>query len=343
MLDRGRLRLGLAGFGRLAREYYLPALEKLDGARLVAVADPLAESRAAAAGRLPWVAVHSDHRAMLEGAELDAMLVASPPSTHLRAWNDAAARGLPVFVEKPFVLLGQLQEIDGGPAARLLMVDFNRRFWPTYRRAGELLRGGELGNPVEVEFQLHADVISWSTVTRHRFSEEEGGILHDLGGHAIDLAVSLLGKEPGSVAAEMSSERWPNDRLRLALDFSDGSRFQCDLAWRDHNRERLAARGPAGRLRLADPNSVLHVVRSGARGSRAVDRVLDAAMFGYRALRRDRSMSRFSIASALASFVRAVREGGTFSPGFDDAVRNVRWLEAASRSASEGGRAVGMV
>jgi hypothetical protein len=84
-------------------------------------------------------------------------------------------------------------------------------------------------------------------------------------------------------------------------------------------------------------------VRSGARGSRVVDRVLDAAMFGYRALRRDRSMSRFSIASALASFVRAVREGGTFSPGFDDAVRNVRWLEAALRSASEGGRAVRMV
>jgi predicted dehydrogenase len=66
----------------------------------------------------------------------------------------------------------------------------------------------------------------------------------------------------------------------------------------------------------------------------------DAGVFLYRALRRSRSMARFSIASALKSFVRAVAAGGPLSPGFDEAVENVRWLEAAARSSAEGRPAV---
>ena len=340
MPSSGGMRLGLVGFGRLAREYYLPALRNLDEARIVAVADPLQESRSEAVRRLPGVRVYENHLPMLDTASLDAVLVASPPSTHLRAWNDAAARDLPVFMEKPFVLCGQLGAIVRGSAEGRLMVDFNRRFWPTYRRIGALLREGAFGSPVTADFQLHTDVLSWSTVTRHRFSDEEGGVLHDLGGHAIDLAGDLMGADPVSVASEESTMRWPADRMRLELLFADGSRFRCDVAWRDRNRERLAIQGPAGGLRLEEPNMVAHFTSDGAGRLRVFDRVLDAAMFGYRAVRRKRAMSCFSIGSALASFVRTAREGGAFSPGFEDAVRNVRWLEAARCSTKDGGRAV---
>jgi predicted dehydrogenase len=336
-MSRGdALRIGVAGFGRLARDYYMPALRTLDGVRLVAVADPLAESRTDAARRVASLEVFSDPRAMLESARLDALLVASSPSTHLEIWNAAAARDLPVFMEKPFVLSGQLGQIEGGHSRSKLMLDFNRRFWPTYRRAGELLREGTLGTPVEVDFQLHTDVLSWSTVTRHRFSKDEGGILHDLGGHAIDLAATLLGRQPETVTARMSDARWPDDHTRLDLSFEDGSAVRCDLAWSDRTRERLSAQGPRGRLTLADPNMAIRLEKNGARGSRVVGAVRDLATFGYRALRRDRTMSRFSIRSALAAFFRALSDGEPFSPGFEDAVGNVRWLEAAARSAIEG-------
>ncbi|HEY3172772.1 MAG TPA: Gfo/Idh/MocA family oxidoreductase [Thermoanaerobaculia bacterium] len=334
------LRIGLAGFGRLARDYYVPAFRRLAGARLVAVADPLPGSRAVAAHGLPPFDVYSDHRSMLERARLDALLVASPPSTHLAIWNDAAARGLAVFMEKPFVLCGQLDEIVRGAETSNLMLDFNRRFWPTYRRMGELVRGGILGRPVAVEFRLHTDVLSWSTVTQHRFSQEEGGILHDLGGHAIDLATDLLGEEPVTITAQMWNGKWPNDHLQLDLAFSDGSTVRCDLAWGDRTCERLSIRGPDARLYLPDPNMAIHLEGNGECRSRIAARCRDVAMFGYRALRRERAMSRFSIRSALAAFVHALREGEPFSPGFDDAVRNVRWLEAAARSAADGKQAV---
>lgn len=330
------LRIGVAGFGRLARDYYLPAFRTLPAARLVAVADPLPPSRAEAARRMPSLAIFPDHVEMLERAALDALLVASPPSTHLPIWNAAAARGLPVFMEKPFVLCGQLPEIARGPVTPKLMVDFNRRFWPTYRAIAELIQRGVLGKPVEVEFLLHTDVLSWSTVTRHRFSQDEGGILHDLGGHAIDLATVLLGREPETVTARISDSRRSGDHLHLELAFPDGSVARCDLAWGDRTRERLAVAGPLGRLSLADPNMAIRLSRNGTRIPRFADDLRDLVTFGYRVLRRNRTMSRFSIRSALAAFIRSILDGEPFSPGFEEAVRNVQWLEAAACSAAEG-------
>ena len=165
--QRAPLRIGIAGFGRLSRDYYLPAFRTIEGARLVAVADSLPASRAEATRRLPSVDVYPDYPAMLERASLDAILVATPPSSHLEIWNHAAARGVPVFMEKPFVLCGQLDKIERGKATSNLMVDFNRRFWPTYRRVAELVRRGVPGRPVEGDFRLHVDLLGWSTVTRH--------------------------------------------------------------------------------------------------------------------------------------------------------------------------------
>jgi len=335
-VPREPLRLGVAGFGRLVRDVYLPAFRSLRDARLVAVADPLPASRSAAAKLLKGAAVHSDHRELLERDALDGLLVASPPSSHLEIWRDAAAHGVPVFMEKPLVLSWQLAEVARIPGDGRLMLDFNRRFWPPYRRIAELVRGGEVGTPVEIEFVLHTDIYSWSTVTRHRLAPEEGGILHDLGGHAIDLAADLLGAEPESIAAASSSREWEGDGLRLHLAFEDGSIFRGFVGYESDTCERLTVRGPLGRLTLRDPNMAIHLQRRGSRAPGLASRGRDLAAFGYRALRRDRSMTRYTIRAALASFVRSLRTGAPFSPGFDAAVRNVRWLEAAERSLADG-------
>ena len=142
---REPLRIGVAGFGRLVRDIYLPAFRRLPGARLVAVADPLAESRSAAAHRLPGAAVYPDHRALLASTNLDGLLVASPPSSHLEIWDGASDRGIPVFMEKPFVLSHQLARIERRPPGARLMLDLNRRFWPPYRRISSA--EGSSGSP----------------------------------------------------------------------------------------------------------------------------------------------------------------------------------------------------
>jgi predicted dehydrogenase len=330
------LRIGIAGFGRLVRDIYLPAFRSLRGARIVAVADPHPPSRAAAADRLRHAVVYPDHRNLLDRENVEGLLVASSPSSHLEIWRDAAARGVAVFMEKPFVLSGQLGEVAGLPPDPRLMLVFNRRFWPPYRRIADLVQAGEIGRPVEVDYVLRTDVLRWSTVTRHRLAPEEGGILHDLGSHAIDLAADLLGEQPESVAATLSSREWEGDGLRLDLVFADGSAFHGFVGYETSTCERLTVRGPRGRLILRNPNMAIHLQRKGERGPRIAARCRDLALFAYRGVRRDRTMTRYSICRALASFVRSLETGGPFSPGFDEAVGNVRWLEAAERSIADG-------
>ena len=333
----GELRLGVVGFGRLARDFYLPALRTLAGVRLVAVADPLPESRRAAAARVAGAAIHADHHALLAKTPPDGLLVASPPSTHLEVWRTATARGIAAFVEKPLVLASELPVLDGRESDRRVMVDFNRRFWPPYLRLRTLVHDGVLGRPVHVDFALSLDVLGWSRVTRHRLDGREGGLLHDLGCHAIDLATELLGEEPDGVEAETSSRRWPGDHVRLRLVFPSGASAACELAYGARTRERLALRGPMAAAWLVEPNAALHVEPAGARSSRLVAALHDAAFLGYRAIRRSHAIGRASIRGALAAFAASLRSGAPFSPGLEDGARNARYVAAALRSAARGG------
>jgi predicted dehydrogenase len=242
-----------------------------------------------------------------------------------------------VFMEKPFVLDGQLERATPAAAARrLLMVNFNRRFWPEYQRLRALVQSGAIGRPAAAEFILQTDVLSWSSITRHRLSPSEGGVLYDLGSQVLDLAMTVFGQEPVSIDARIHTERWEADHVRLSLELAGGTAVHCSLAYTDHNRECAVIRGAAGTARLRDPNMAVHLERVSSSMRSLVGLCRDAAVLGYRALRRDHSMLRFSVRSALETFVRALHAGQPFSPGFDDAERNLRWLEAARRSAASG-------
>jgi predicted dehydrogenase len=335
--DSTELRIGIVGFGRLAREFYLPALRMLRGVRVVAVADPLPASRDAAAARVQGAVIHADPHAMVASTALDGVLVASPPSTHLDLWRAATARGIAAFVEKPLILASEIDALDGRESDRRVMVDFNRRFWPPYLRLGALVRDGSLGRPVEIEFSLVLDVMGWSQVTRHRLDDREGGLLHDLGCHAIDLATELVGEAPAAIAADVSSRRSPGDHVRLRLQFAGGGSAVCELGYDVRTRERLLVRGPLATAWFVEPNAALHVEPAGTRSSRVAGLLRDAAHLGYRGLRRSQSIGRASVRGALAAFTAALRDGRPFSPGLDDGVRNARVVGAALRSAAHGG------
>jgi predicted dehydrogenase len=326
--DHG-LRLGLIGFGRLAQQYYVPALRRIPGIAAIAVADPLPASRAAAAGALGGVACFADAAALL-AVEPDAVVVATPPSTHLAFWNTLAARGVPVFMEKPFVLRGELARAARGPDVEpLLMIDFNRRFWPPYVRFAELVHAGAVGTLRTIEFTLHVDVASWCTVTAHRLAAGEGGVLYDLGSQALDVACAIAGAEPARIVAHGTSRRWTCDHLYLEAELATGVHVVCDLAYETRTFERVVAVGTGGTLALPDPNMRLHVIRADGPLARARRRVADVATLGYYGVRRGRSMGRASIEAALARFVAAAASGAPFTPGFADAARSTAWLDDA--------------
>lgn len=99
------VRVGVAGAGHWATTAHMPAVEAHPAARVVAVADtdPARVDRARRRFEIP--AGFDDPLEMIATSELDAVIVASPHSTHYPIAMAAIERGLNVLVEKPFVLV----------------------------------------------------------------------------------------------------------------------------------------------------------------------------------------------------------------------------------------------
>jgi predicted dehydrogenase len=137
------VRLGVVGGGLIAQLAHLPALRELDRLFDVrALAEPSSRVRAALARRYGIAAAVADHGALLDGGELDAVLVCSPNGTHARVVADALDAGLHVLVEKPLCLTpadGDAIVARAQRAERVVQVGYMKRFDPGYERLLEAL------------------------------------------------------------------------------------------------------------------------------------------------------------------------------------------------------------
>jgi len=329
---RRALDLAIIGYGRLAREYYLPALSRMKDVRVKAVADLSPESLHAATKGIPLARVYQSYQQMFSQESLDAVLIASPPSSHLMAWLEARKNGVAAFVEKPFALTSQIEDLpDLSDSEAALMVNFNRRFWTPYQKVIQGCRNGAIGALRHVQFTFHTDMARWSTVTQHRLSPDEGGVLHDLGSQAIDLVCQIVNCELRRISGSFTSKRWNSDCVQLELEFAGGIQAQCDLAYDHQNRESLTVTGSAGSILLREPNMTPHVAKDGQLSVAAF--LEDYAWFGYRMLFPSRRMLRQTIMHSLSRFVESLRSGSCLKPGYAEACANLRRLAMAAHVA----------
>ena len=243
----------------LAQEYYIPALRSLRGASLVAVADPLLASQQVVKRLIPGAKSYSSSKELFEGENLDAVLIASPPSTHLDVWHEANEAGVPIFMEKPFILKDEIAHIEELRAASpRLMINFNRRFWPTYQSLRDRVNSGEIGKLKHAEFVLHVNIDKWCSVTQHRLDPSEGGALFDLGSQILDLARTIVGQEPVSLKARIWKEKLVDDHVQIKLNFESGCTALCDVAYSTHTQERARVEGTRATLTLDNPNMTIH-------------------------------------------------------------------------------------
>ncbi|NLE98061.1 MAG: Gfo/Idh/MocA family oxidoreductase, partial [Propionibacterium sp.] len=89
------LRVGIIG-GGIRGQLFAETLQTRDDVTVAGMADPAQE-------RLGWaegIAKFPDHDTLLAGADLDAVIVATPDFAHFDPVAAAARRGLPILVEK---------------------------------------------------------------------------------------------------------------------------------------------------------------------------------------------------------------------------------------------------
>jgi predicted dehydrogenase len=296
------LRIGIVGCGRLAERAYVPAAELADKVTLAAVADPVAERSAAAA---PGVPAFSSAQEMIESGLVDAVVIATPASTHLAIARAAQDAGLPVLVEKPPAddTAGAIALAELEPAPWLA---FNRRFEPAVAALARLVPPGE---PLEFDLSFSGRRAEWGA---HDVRDD---VLLDLGPHLIDLARVLSGAEIERVRARLLGEQ-----ASLELDLGVRGRALVELNGDRSWKERFTVRDSTGRTLGSRSSS----------GLRA------------RAVRLARTSTQhplvYSLARQLEAFSTATRgKPAPLLASAADGVAVMRAIDGARKSAAAGG------
>lgn len=306
------VRLGLVGCGRLAAQGYIPAVRLAAGVRIVAVADPDPARREAVAAAAGSAASFDDAATLLAGADVDAVVLASPARHHVADARRAVAAGTPVLVEKPPApdLAGTRELAALGGAVH---VGFNRRFDPEVAR---LRAGLPTGVPLDLDLRLTYRRASWAA---HTVRDE---VVLDLVPHLVDWARWLSGAEVTSVGADLAP-----DRAALTIGLTRGRATLTAAADRVHE-ELVTVRGPDG-VELA-------AHRRGGPVAAVADRVR-LGVAGLRGQPEPHPLA-VSLAGQLEAFAAAVRGG---DPGelatVADGVAAMAVVDAARSSADAGG------
>ena len=186
-----QVRLGVIGFGAIAKNYHIPAIAQVPEAKMVAVAD-LDEAKAQECAKEYDISdVYSDYRPIMERDDIHAVILLTRCDTHLEVVTAAADVGKHVFMQKPFAMTpeeGQ-QIVDIATQGKIRVVtSFMHRYMDETVKAGELIRDGAIG---EVRLIRQRNCVGNNYEGAVRLW---GGVM-DIGPHGIDLIRFYSGGE----------------------------------------------------------------------------------------------------------------------------------------------------
>ncbi len=193
-----KVRIGIVGTGNMGSAHARAIQEgKIPGAELTAVhsLEPEGLERFAPAE------IFDDHTKLLDSGLADAVIIATPHYQHTTIGIEALKKGFHVLVEKPIsVHKADAEKLVAAAKPRRKQVFaamFNQRTDPHYIKLRELIRSGELGELVRVNWiitswfrsQAYYDSGGW----RATWAGEGGGVLMNQCPHQLDLLQWLCG------------------------------------------------------------------------------------------------------------------------------------------------------
>lgn len=334
---------GIIGAGGIARGAHQPGFAAQPGVEIVAAADPMPGRAAEFARDFDIPHAYTDYRDLLARDDVDVVSVGTPPFAHAEATIAALEAGKHVFCEKPMAMNSaeaQAMADAAERADRVLAIDFQTRFSRDAQRAHQLVAGGHLGTPhfARATMLRQAGVPTWGTFTSK--AANGGGALIDIGVHALDRALYVLGHpKPLSVWGAAGrpfgnrggvTNRWgPWDTSHYDVDdyaFA-GIRFEGDLilllecSWIlriGQSVERLTVSAADGGLEIS-PLRVFHD-RDGFHSTETYDTSGET--------RKEHVIS-------VADFIRAVRKNGEPTVTAAQGVTVTRIVDAIYQSAAE--------
>ena len=253
------IRWGIIGCGDVTEVKSGPGFQKARGSALVAVMRRDGARAADYARRHGVPRWYDDARALVADPEVDAVYVATPPSSHAEYALLAARAGKPVYVEKPMARdhAECVAMVEGCRAAGVpLFVAYYRRALPRFLKIRELIDGGAIGEVRYVSVALHQplDPTELDPATlpwRVDPAVAGGGRFVDLASHMLDFLDFALGPvaEARGVATNQAGRYAAEDVVSGTFTFASGVHgvgVWCFSAFGREDRTEIV--GSAGRI-----------------------------------------------------------------------------------------------
>ena len=193
---------GFIGCGDVVERKSGPAFNEVAGSDVVAVMSRKEEHVRTFALRHGIKRWYTDAQQLIDDPEVNAVYVATPPSSHATYAIMAMRAGKPVYVEKPLaasyddcIRINHVSEETGQPC----FVAYYRRCLPYFQRVKQIVNEGTLGRIMNVQIRLlmpprSIDYASEENLPwRLRSEIAGGGYFYDLAPHQLDLLQDIFG------------------------------------------------------------------------------------------------------------------------------------------------------
>ncbi len=249
------LKAGIIGAGRMGITH-LAVLGGHPAVRVAAIADDSRLMSRVFKKFRPDIRLYDDFGKMLNDAELDMVVIATPPHLHACMIDASLDAGLSVFVEKPFTLgAAEARRLTARSreARGTFQVGYVNRFNDIFMTVKQLIEEGLLGRLISFRSDMFGRTVTRPSDGSGWRSKREtgGGCLYEFGSHAIDLMVYLLGK-PARVLGSCLTPIYStdvDDMVRTNVVYESGLTGSLCVNWSDESY-----RKPTNKLEILGEN-----------------------------------------------------------------------------------------
>jgi predicted dehydrogenase len=195
------MNVGVVGCGRIATLVHLPCLQKLEECEVVAVVDVHPRHLNETMEKFGVNEGYTDYKDMLKKADIDTVVICTPPEHHFKITQDSIKCEKHVLCEKPIattmkeaLTIKRVLETKQRKLRRNLvfMPAHNFVFTPCFQKAQELIRNGEIGKVLNINGRALSNLKFYKPKTDFRLQAKSGVIedqlphllylLHEIGG-----------------------------------------------------------------------------------------------------------------------------------------------------------------
>lgn len=273
---------GFIGCGEVTEKKSGPAFNEVSGSHVVAVMSRNAEKAESYAKRHNIKKWYTDPLELINDPEINAIYIATPPSSHATFAIMAMKAGKPVYIEKPLAAsyedcarINRISELTGVPC----FVAYYRRYLPYFQKVKQIIQSGVIGTPanVQIRFSVPPRDLDYksngSLPWRLQPDIAGGGYFYDLAPHQLDLIQDIFGviTRAHGYCSNMAKLYKAEDTISACFYFENGlpgSGSWCFVGHQSAKEDRIEVIGEKGMLSFSVYNySPIQLVTSQGRSS----------------------------------------------------------------------------